>query len=331
MSIRLGVIGGGVLFRRRVLPVIQNDRDFVLAGVLDKSADALLAVKALAPDVTATDSSDVFFGNALDAVYVATNNAFHAPYSIEALKRGLAVIVEKPIANSVSAAEGMLCAAEQSRRPAMMAYMSKLNAYNQAACNLVRQGRIGEVLSINAGFGWTMDSDNWRLYREHSGLGALGDVGVYPICTILDIFGELPESVSAFAYPYGDPVRTDLTCWGELHFSRGRSAQVRASFVDSFSGYTVIGTTGMIRVDKSWSQDGGGKLTWWNGLKQESVSVVETNPYHAEFQCFKQAIAGQSLPLEMTFARGLEDLRIADALDRSAALRGQTISMRVSR
>jgi len=64
----------------------------------------------------ACDSADELFAHpGVRTVYVASNHASHAPYAIEAIRRGLDVYVEKPIAVTEDQLEGLLAVLQKSR------------------------------------------------------------------------------------------------------------------------------------------------------------------------------------------------------------------------
>jgi len=127
------------------------------------------------------------------------------PRAIEALSRGLAVLIEKPLADTLAAAGEILQAVHKARRPAMVGYMCKRNVYNQMVLKLVREGRIGRLMSMTVKHCFIAGQrEGWRFTRAASGFGILSDTGIYPVMTAYELFAQEPVSVSAFAYPAGD-------------------------------------------------------------------------------------------------------------------------------
>lgn len=326
---RLGIIGMGTIAELRTLPAIKEVQDFDLVCAYDSSAERLeyISNKYSIPDVM---SLEELFSKRLDAVYIATPNAYHVPLAIEALRNGAGVLLEKPCADTPEAAGLLLEAAGKYDRPLLIAYMHKWNHYNQKARQLVKDKAIGELCSISAYFGFlNRDLDKWRLLREISGPGALGDLGIYIISTAMDIFEEMPVSCNAKAYPAGSAEYGDKFLSGRVKFSNGRWLQFDTSFlsIKEASKYTIIGTEGAIHVEGTWFQSGDGKIALCKGNHIELISEEVVNPYEQELRCLKECLDGKPVPAFMSIETAYKDIKIMGALDRSAALMGKEVAI----
>ena len=320
----LGIIGVGGLAERRILPALASSEDFEVSCIFDIDPKRLEYIAGAFSIPKQVSSPDRFFSEHLDAVYIATPNYAHVPYAIEALKHDMAVLIEKPCAISSTSAEELLQAAKRAKRPALVAYMSKLNRYNQAVLGFVREKRIGKLLAMTASYGFCYNDMNaWRMHRDKSGPGALADIGVYAITTALDLFDEMPVSCSAQAFPAGNPVFGDRFLSGRIEFSGGRWLQVTASFVSPSHGYTLVGTSGVIHAEQTWGQDGKGEITICTEQGLEKIVSEEVNPYEEEFRCLKECLDGHPVPGNMSIERGAQDVKVMEALDRSAAQMGK--------
>jgi predicted dehydrogenase len=95
--IRIGVIGGGEIVRRRHLPEIAENPYAEVGAVCDvvkEKAEELAAEYGAAPY---TDYRELVADTALDAVIVAATNTTHAEMTIASLKAGKDVMCEKPM------------------------------------------------------------------------------------------------------------------------------------------------------------------------------------------------------------------------------------------
>lgn len=136
----------------------------------------------------------------IDIVYVATPHARHAPGTIAMLEAGKHVLCEKPFAVDTTQALEMFEIARRSDRFLMEAMWSRFLPAYDALVARVDVGEIGDVLAIDAEFGFRMPVvPEHRLFDRALGGGALLDVGVYPVqlCTLLA--GE-PVRVAATAH-----------------------------------------------------------------------------------------------------------------------------------
>jgi len=115
-----------------------------------------------------------------EAVSVCTPNHLHAPISIAAARRGLHVCCEKPLATSAAAARE---AWETARGVVtMVGFSHRFVPAAQMLKEMAAGGELGEIRHVYAALlqGWLADPGSaagWRLDREQSGSGTLGDLG----------------------------------------------------------------------------------------------------------------------------------------------------------
>jgi predicted dehydrogenase len=143
----------------------------------------------------------------LEAVSVVTVDAAHAPASLAAIARGLAVLCEKPLATSLADARKMRDAARARGIVTHVNFSYRNARCVQAAAALIRAGGIGRVLHVEASYlqSWlvqdtwgdwrTTDAFTWRLSRRHGSAGTLGDIG----CHIYDLTDLLCGDISEIA------------------------------------------------------------------------------------------------------------------------------------
>ncbi|AVT32560.1 hypothetical protein C6361_27320 [Plantactinospora sp. BC1] len=330
MTFRIGIVGAGFLTRRALLPAIAAADDLRLVAVLDSDEAALRAVAAEVPGVwSGTDVRD-FLRTPLDGVHVATPNRRHAEYACRALARGVPTLVEKPLADTVAGGQWILRAAMASGAPAMIGYMSRYNAYNRAVVELVRSGRLGAPRSIAACHLGHRQRD-WRNRRAESGLGCLGDLAIYPLLTAADVFDAAPTACRATGYPAGDREQTEIFVEATVWFGDERRLQVESSFTEppetGVSRYTVVCERGLLVVRNSWAMDSGGSVLVCDERGRRWLRPEPVDPYLAQYRAFAASAAGQPVPVEVGVARGLRDLRVLHALERSVANGGVRLAL----
>ncbi|MFK7894096.1 MAG: Gfo/Idh/MocA family protein [Granulosicoccus sp.] len=129
--------------------------------------------------------------HAYDAVTVVTPDSSHAAVTLEALKYGLPVLCEKPLADTLDAAERMTLAAEEKRVVNMVNFSYRTSGALHKARMLVDDKVLGEIRHIEASYrqswlcndywgDWREDEAwLWRLSKNHGSTGVLGDVGIH--------------------------------------------------------------------------------------------------------------------------------------------------------
>ena len=123
----------------------------------------------------------------------------HAEYTIRGAKAGKHILCEKPMANSVREGEQMIAACRQAGRKLMIGYRCRLEPTNRRAIELVRQGYVGTVQSIDSVFGFDIAPGEWRLSKKMAGGGPMMDVGIYSLQACRYLTGEEPVEVSAIS------------------------------------------------------------------------------------------------------------------------------------
>ncbi|HET6451127.1 MAG TPA: Gfo/Idh/MocA family oxidoreductase [Spirochaetia bacterium] len=157
------------------------------------------------------DYRQMFASEKLDAVSIVTADDSHAPLSLAALREGLAVMCEKPLATTLADAVHMRDAARQAGAVTHVNFSYRNAACVQAAAGLIRGGGIGRVLHVEASYlqSWlvqdtwgdwrTTEAFTWRLSRRHGSGGVLGDVG----CHIYDLAAFLCGPLSEISCRLG--------------------------------------------------------------------------------------------------------------------------------
>lgn len=137
----------------------------------------------------------------VDAVYIANATESHFETTMAALKKGKAVLCEKPIAISESEAKQIEKAAQQANVLCMEAMWTHcLPAYQQLFA-LGQVDTFGEPKHLYADFGYPVSSSAQpRLFANTKGSGVLLDRGVYPIALAVKLFGKVEKVTSQVSY-----------------------------------------------------------------------------------------------------------------------------------
>ena len=136
-------------------------------------------------------------GGGVDTLVVSTPNYLHAPQTIAALKAGVHVMVEKPMAISAEEAEQMNEAAEASGATLMVAHCWRFDPdvlwlKEQSA----KLGKIIRTKGIGVHTHW--GPSGWFTQKQFAGGGALADMGIHALDTARFLLGD-PKPVSVYA------------------------------------------------------------------------------------------------------------------------------------
>lgn len=190
----------------------------------------------------------------IDAIYIPLPNNMHAQWAIKAAQAGKHVLCEKPLALSRAEAVAMSDAARDNKRMLLEGYPYWFQPQTSAMVDLLRQGAIGEVLSVQASFGFTVGNaqTNIRMKPELGG-GALLDAGSYPISLIRLVMGEAPQRVVAHSQwvdQHGDGRGVDISTHATLLYADGRVAQMSCAMNAANHRYAgIVGSQGTLETE----------------------------------------------------------------------------------
>ena len=114
-----------------------------------------------------TDYRELFAAEELDGVTVVAGDAAHCEISIAALRKGLHVLCEKPLATSVSEANRMVRAAAKAGTINMVNFTYREMPALQQAHQLVADCTLGRIMHVEASYlqSW-LATDAWGDWRE---------------------------------------------------------------------------------------------------------------------------------------------------------------------
>ncbi|SHG33564.1 Gfo/Idh/MocA family protein [Flagellimonas flava] len=169
----------------------------------------------------------------IDIVYVVLPNSMHAEFSIRAAKAGKHVICEKPMAMNVDECDAIIKACNDAGVKLGMGYRLHSEPYTQEVKRFVKEKTFGNVhyITADAGYRSRSNPNQWRLDKKLSGGGALMNMGVYAIQSIIYGTGENPISVTAQEYSTAPEYfkETDETITAQFEFESGAVGNIMTS------------------------------------------------------------------------------------------------------
>ncbi len=202
-SLRVGVIGAGIgelhLAGYSKLPRVEI---IALAG-LDDERVRRVAAEYRVPQIY-RDYQDLLSAPGIDAVSICLPNILHAPVTIDALRAGKHVLVEKPLARTADEGQAMIEAAQAADRVLMIAFNHRYRADVQWVKQYIESGALGRIYYAKAH--WMRRAGiprlgSWFVSKEQAGGGPLVDLGVHVLDMAMYLIGEpRPLGVSANVY-----------------------------------------------------------------------------------------------------------------------------------
>jgi predicted dehydrogenase len=145
---RIVIIGCGGMGRAHAESLLAFG-GFDLIAAVDPFPEPRAAMKKVADSVRLyEDTNEMLAREHPDLVIVATSAMYHHDLVLAALQVGAHVLCEKPFSVSLAEADEMLAAARDTGRMLLIDHQFRINPRVQAGLKRVREGGIGDVLSM---------------------------------------------------------------------------------------------------------------------------------------------------------------------------------------
>ncbi|WP_050605804.1 Gfo/Idh/MocA family protein [Ruegeria sp. 6PALISEP08] len=247
---RIGVVGGAGKIGKLRVETIQECPDTTLAAVLDLSEEAARGVAGDAPVFTDLKR---FLETDMDAVVVSTPPHTHEDPCVSALKQGMHVLVEKPMANSAETCRQMLAEAKAADRVIATGFNMRYYPSFAYVKDTITSGAIGDITHIRAfggHDGLAHFTHDWEYRVPESGGGAMWDIGIHMTDIVRHMLGEVTSVYGVASERVWNLPGSEDTALAVFKNSEGIPAVYHATWGE-WRGYDfaieVHGTHGMVQ------------------------------------------------------------------------------------
>ncbi|QHA04932.1 oxidoreductase [Streptomyces broussonetiae] len=196
--LRVGLIGYGLAGSVFHAPLIAATEGLALDTVVTSNPERQEQARARFPDVRTAAGPEELFDRAdeLDLIVMASPNKTHVPLATTALKAGLPVVVDKPVAGSAAEARGLAALADE--RGLLLSVFQNRRWDNDFLTlrQLLADGRLGDVWRFESRFErWRpQPKGGWRESGDPAEIGGLlYDLGSHVVDQALVLFGPATE------------------------------------------------------------------------------------------------------------------------------------------
>jgi predicted dehydrogenase len=148
--LKVGVLGCGPIAQAAHFESAAKARNAELYAICDVADDLRERMAwTYGPAKTFRDYDEMLADPGLEAVIIATADAYHVPAAMAALQAGKHVLCEKPLGVSVEEVEALRCAVRRSGRVLQVGHMKRFDAGLQSARDFIGT-EMGEMLALKA-------------------------------------------------------------------------------------------------------------------------------------------------------------------------------------
>ena len=319
---RIAVVGAGLIGRRHVA-LVAAARHCELAAVVDP--DPRSRGLAAAHGVPHHESLAALLDDPADdpasgelGVVVATPNHDHVPAALQCVRRGVPVLVEKPVADDLDSAQLLVEESERAGSPVLVGHHRRHSPLLRTARRVVEDGLLGDVVAVQGSATFRKPDDYFGAapWRREVGGGPVLINMVHEVDDLRMLCGDV-VSVQAVAssatrrFPVEDTVALTLRfasgALGSFLLSdiaaSARSWELTSGENPAYprhpdeNCYEIAGTRGSLSVPTMTLRTYDGPPSWWEPMRSRVVDVDRTDPLAAQLDHFVGVVRGEEQAL----------------------------------
>jgi len=302
MNIRVAVIGVGALGRHHAR-ILGELPEVELAGVADINESRAREIGGLVNVPWVTNPAEML--GRVDAVTIAVPTESHLSVALPFLQRGTAVLVEKPLARTLSEAQQIIDAAAASGAVLAVGHTERFNPAVEAVRPLVDHPRFIEVHRLGTFPDRSLDID------------VVFDLMIHDLDVVLSIVASGIVGVEAVGVAVLT-AKPDIAN-ARLKFASGCIANITASRIskDRIRKIRIFQRDAYLSVDYAAQEVERWRLVKGNGARPAieggRLAVVQEEPLKRELADFVAAVREKRAP-GVTGADGMRALELAQRI-----------------
>ena len=248
---RIGILGAGGISdtHARAARAIGGVQVVAVHGTNRDKAAAL----ARSAGATAYDDLDAFLAHPMDVVAIGSPSGVHAEQAIAAVRRGLHVLVEKPLDISTQRIDGLIEEADRAGVTVGVFFQDRLTPDLVDMKAAIDAGTLGTPVFASGRVKWYRPAEyygdsRWRGTRRLDGGGVLMNQAIHTIDTLLWLFGPAARVSGRVATRFHQ-IEVEDTAAAVIEFTSGAFGIIEASTA-AFPGLPrrieVTGTRGTL-------------------------------------------------------------------------------------
>lgn len=326
------IAGLGSVGRRHMRNLISlGETDIVLL----RTHKATLPDDELANFPVETNIDEAIKKHKPDAVIVSNPTSLHLDIAIPAAQASCAILLEKPISDSMQRIDELSSAVKKSGAKVLVAFQFRFHPSLTKAKELISSGAIGRIISANVHFGEYLPAWHpWEDYRiSYAARKDMGGGVVATQCHSLDylpwLVGDKVESVFGYTAKLSDlEIDVEDTAKIALRFANGALGSLHLDFNQQppEHHFTIVGTHGTIK----WNLADGAVRIYRTDKNEWDVfslpSDWERNVMFLEqTKHFVDIVKGKANP-SCTLEDGIQVMKVISAVHESQKM-GNVISL----
>jgi predicted dehydrogenase len=309
-NIAIGVIGAGLIGRKHLAEIAKHP-DFDLVGIADINAEQVAAENPAAR--VFVDFRQMLDETRPDAVIIASPNQMHAENGVECARRGIHILIEKPVTDTLESAATLVAEVRKAGIRTLVGHHRRHHRQVSAARSLIGEGRIGNIVGVSAIWATYKPDAYFKVapWRTQVGGGPILINLIHEIDFLRFVVGEIAAiSATLSNRQRGFPVEDTAAILIEFENGAVGTFLLSDSAVSPWtmeqglgespafpsngeSSCRLVGSRGALEFPNlvEWTQAGDAP-SWNQPVHSQRINVPRINPYAAQLGHFRDMIRG---------------------------------------
>lgn len=319
-KVRWGILSTAKIAVKNVIPAMQQGRFSEVKAIASRNKEkAENIAEELGIDMTFGSYEELLESKDIDAVYNPLPNHLHVSWSIKALKADKHVLCEKPLALSYTEAQQLLFEAQKHPKLKVMeAFMYRHHPRWTKVQQLVQDGAIGELKTVQSFFSYYNDDPENIRNKPEMGGGSLMDIGCYCISVPRFLFGEEPNRVLG-SMEMDPDLYIDRMTSGILEFPAGSATFTCSMQLAAHQSVDIYGTKGRMTIPVPFNPptETPTVINLYTGDESSKISIDACDQYTIQGDLFSEAILKNTeVPTKLEDA--VANMKVVDAIEKSS-------------
>ena len=199
----------------------------------------------------------------IDVLHLATPHYIHKEMAVEAMKKGINVLTEKPMAISLIDADEMINISEREDIKLGVIFQTRYVKGGREIKRLIEEGRLGKLVSARSYLSWKRDASyyqgsDWKGTWDKEGGGVLIDQAIHSIDRMQWLIGSKAKWVEGSVHNRNHPeVKVEDTAEALIGFESGCTYHLYATNCYSYDApveLEIVGEKGRagLKQDLAW-------------------------------------------------------------------------------
>lgn len=337
-KVNIAVVGAGLIGRKHI-ELVDASAECCLCALADPSENA----SSLAERYNTRwfrSFEEVLEMESVDAVILATPNPLHFAQSIACIERGVAVLVEKPVTQSIQEAQDLLARCEELNARVLVGHHRMHSSIMQSAKEVIDAGTLGDLVAVQGAALFYKPDEYFRAgpWRTRSGGGPILINLIHEVGNLRYLCGEITR-VQAMPSNARRGFEVEDTVGILIAFENGavgtfilsdaagscksweQTARENTDYhydADEHC-YHIAGTAGSLSIPTMELRTFAGEASWWAPMRTEKMPRRVDDPLVRQLSHFCGVVRGEAAPLVSVYD-GLQNLKITEEIARASQI-----------